>query len=59
MKLTLIKCQKCRLVDENLSVVLMKEVIYTCFRVENTVGKIENAGYNHFLFFSHNVFKRP
>ena len=26
--------------------------------VENIVGKRENAGYQHFLFFSHNVFKR-
>ena len=26
-------------------------------RVENTVGKVENAGYQHFSFF-HNVFER-
>ena len=27
-------------------------------RVENNMGKGENAGYKHFLFFPHNVFRR-
>ena len=28
-------------------------------RVENIVGRRESADHQHFLFFPHNIFKRP
>ena len=43
-------------VDANLNVAQMIELGFD--RVENIVGKGENAGYQHFLLFPHNVFKR-
>ena len=36
-------------VDDKLYVAKM--TISLCYRIENTVGKEENAGYLHFLFF--------
>ena len=38
--------------------IVAKMLISHFERVENIVGKGENAGYQHFSF-SHNVFKRP
>ena len=37
---------------------LAKMIILVFDRVENNVGKGENAGYQHFFLFPHYVFKR-
>ena len=42
--------------DDNLNEAHM--MIYVFDRVENIVGRGENAGYQHFLLF-HNVFESP
>ena len=41
--------------DDNLNVAKMAKFVFD--RVENIAGKGENAAYQHFLSFSHNVFK--
>ena len=41
--------------DDKLNVIQNIKVV--CHRIENIVGKEENAGYQHF-FFSHSVFQR-